>query len=109
MHWYFILSDTTATVAPPVPLARAKTRHWLTLLSFVILVIGPTLASGWYLWTRAVDRYVSTVAFSVRTEEVGSAIELLGGVAELSGSSTSDTEILYQFIQSQEILRSMLN
>jgi len=107
LHWYFILSDTTATVAPPVPLARAKTRHWLTLLSFVILVIGPTLASGWYLWTRAVDRYVSTVAFSVRTEEVGSAIELLGGVAELSGSSTSDTEILYQFIQSQEILRSI--
>lgn len=71
------------------------------------MVLLPTLVAGWYLWTRAADRYVSTVAFSVRTEEVGSAIELLGGVAKLSGSSTSDTEILYQFIQSQELLRKV--
>ncbi len=41
----------------------------------------------------------------MRTEEVGSAIELLGGITELSGSSSSDTDILYEFIQSQQLVR----
>ena len=55
----------------------------------------PALVTAFYLWTRAADQYASDVAFSVRTEEKGSAIELLGGITELSGSSSSDTDILY--------------
>lgn len=89
---------------PSIPSARPRGRHWLVLISFVALVILPTVIVAFYLWVRAADRYVSTVGFSVRTEELGSAIEMLGGIAELSGSSSSDTEILYQFIQSQELL-----
>ncbi|KIQ71422.1 Capsule polysaccharide export inner-membrane protein (plasmid) [Wenxinia marina DSM 24838] len=77
----------------------------MVLLSFVLLVVGPTLVAGWYMWFRAADRYVSTAGFSVRTEEVGSAIELLGGIAQMSGSSSSDTDILYDYIQSQELVR----
>lgn len=88
-----------------VPPARPRRRHWLVGLSFLLMVIGMPLGTAWYLWERASDRYVSTVGFSVRTEELGSAIEMLGGIAELSGSSSSDTEILYNFIQSQELVR----
>lgn len=101
------MSETTQTIQPTALPARPRRRHWLVVLSFVILVLGPVIVTGWYLWTRAADRYESTVAFSVRTEEVGSAIEMFGGVAELSGSSSTDTEILYQFIQSQELLRKV--
>ena len=90
-----------------VPKSRFRSRHWLVSFSFCMVVIAPTLLCAWYLWARAADRYVSTVGFSVRTEEIGSAIELLGGVAELSGSSSSDTEILYQFIQSQSLVRTV--
>jgi capsular polysaccharide transport system permease protein len=71
------------------------------------MVVGPVAGVGWYLWERAQDRYVSYVGFSVRTEELGSAIEMLGGIAELSGSSSSDTDILYKFIQSQELALSV--
>lgn len=91
-------------VAPPVMPAQPRRRHWLVLASFVVVVILPVLVSVWYLWTRAHDRYVSYAGFSVRTEEVGSAMELLGGVAEISGSSSSDTDILYKFITSPEIV-----
>lgn len=101
------MSEATQTIQPTALPARPRRRHWLVLLSFIILVLGPVVVTGWYLWTRASDRYESTVAFSVRTEEVGSAIEMFGGVAELSGSSGTDTEILYQFIQSQELLRKV--
>lgn len=89
--------------------AHFKRRHWRMVISFLILVIGPTIVAGWYLSERAADRYISTVGFSVRTEELGSAFEMLGGIAELSGSSTSDTEILYNFIQSQELVRDIDN
>ena len=98
------MQDTENT-PPEVPPSRPKARHWLVLLSFIVMVAGPVAGIGWYLWERAYDRYVSRVSFSVRTEEVGSAIEMLGGIAELSGSSSSDTDILYKFIQSHELVR----
>lgn len=63
------------------------------------------MLAAFYLYAIAEDQYASHLGFSVRTEEVGSAIELLGGITELSGSSSSDTDILYEFIQSQQMVR----
>lgn len=69
------------------------------------MVLLPVLVAGWYLWDRAADRYVSTVAFSVRSADTSSAMQLLSGLGQLAGSSSSsDTDILYQFIQSQELV-----
>lgn len=95
----------TRKVRPPVSTAHAKRRHYLLLLSFVLWVLAPLGVAGVYLYTVSVDQYASHVGFSVRKEEVGSAIELLGGITELSGSSSSDTDILYEFIQSQKMVR----
>ncbi len=89
---------------PPVAAARARRRHWAVLLSFLICVALPAGIVAAYLWTRAVDQYASSVGFSVRKEEVGSAVEILGGITELSGSSSSDTDILYEFLQSQRLV-----
>ncbi|MGR3375016.1 MAG: hypothetical protein ACU0D1_19630 [Pseudooceanicola nanhaiensis] len=77
------------------------------LLSFLVLVAAPLAASIWYLREVAEDQYASTVAFSVRREEASSAIELLGGITDLSGSSSSDTDILYEFLQSQQLVAEM--
>ncbi|WP_347100753.1 hypothetical protein [Sagittula stellata] len=90
-----------ARIAGP---ARLKRRHWSLMLSFVLGVLLPAAAVAWYLWDRAADQYASTVAFSVRTEETNSALELLGGLAPLSGSSSSDTDILYEYLQSQKLV-----
>lgn len=95
-----IVVAETPTVAP----ARWKLRHTLIVLSFILMVLAPCLGSAYYLWTRAADQYISRVGFSVRTEEANSAIELLGGITNLSGSSSSDTDILYAFLQSQELV-----
>lgn len=92
------------TGPPAVRGARLRLRHVFGLLVGLAMLFGPVVGSAWYLWTRAHDRYISYAGFSVRTEEVGSAFELLGGVAELSGSSSSDTDILYKFIQSPELV-----
>lgn len=93
-----------APVLPPVPPARVRRRHWGTFLSFLLMVVAPLTLTGWYLTERASPRFVSVSGFSVRSEEVGSAVDLLGAVTQISGSSSSDTDILYQFIQSQELV-----
>ncbi len=96
---------TRAVVRPPAGRVRLRLRHRLLLFSFCLLVAAPIWTIGWYLYTRAQDQYASNLGFSVRTEESGSAIELLGGVTQLSGSSSSDTDILFAYLTSQELIR----
>lgn len=91
-------------VRPPARPARTRRRHAFLMLSFIWIVIAPALAASIYLWSRAADQYASRVGFSVRTEEKTSAIELLGGITELSGSSSSDTDILFAYLSSQELV-----
>lgn len=93
------------SIQPPAPPARPKGRHRFLFWSFVGLVLLPCALSAFYLWFRAADQFASAAAFSVRTEERSSAIELLGGIAELSGSSSSDTDILFAYLSSQELVR----
>jgi capsular polysaccharide transport system permease protein len=84
--------------------AKPKARHWGILLSFLICVIAPTALAGYYLYAVAVDQYESRVGFAVRAEETESALDVLSGISGLSHASSSDTDILYKFIQSQEIV-----
>lgn len=94
-----------APLPPPVSHARLGLRHKLILLSFLIVVALPTLIGAWYLWAKAEDQYISTVAFSVRKEEGSASVDILGGITQLTGSTTaSDTDILYDFLRSEDIV-----
>ena len=84
--------------------ARLKSRHWVTVASFFLFVAAPTALSWWYMTERAMDRYVSTASFSVSSEQGQSPFELLGGVVNMATLGSSDTSILYDFIQSQELV-----
>jgi len=99
-----VSSLVSPPVLPPARPARVRKRHGAVLLSFVALVITPIALAAVYLWLIAADQYASTVGFSVRKEEASSALEILGGITQLSGSSTSDTDILYEYIQSQKMV-----
>ena len=71
----------------------------------LVMVVLPALASGWYLWARAADQYASFVGFSVRTEEGGTSLSSLLGPLDLGGAGqTPDADILYEFIQSQDLV-----
>lgn len=92
-------------VRPTVRSARMERRHKLILLSFLLIVGLPTVISAWYLWSRAEDQYISTVAFSVRKEDSTPSVDILGGITQLTGSATaSDTDILYDFLRSEDIV-----
>mgnify|MGYP002628374323 CR=1 FL=1 len=91
-------------VRSPAPKSRMRPRHRVALLSFVLMVLSPSVVSGWYLWTRAADQYASSAGFTVRSEDAGSAIPSLLGSLNLGGGQTPDADILYDFIQSQDLV-----
>jgi capsular polysaccharide transport system permease protein len=68
-------------------------------------VIVPVAVAAWYLYTRAADQFASTVGFSVRSEEGPNATDLLGGmIGNISSGSSSDTDVISAFIESQDLV-----
>lgn len=95
-------------IRPIAEPARLRRRHWGLLASFSLMVVLPVLVTALYLWVAAVDQYASTVGFTVRREDGADAAQLLGGLAQLTGSGgSSEADILYEFIQSQEIVEAV--
>ena len=97
-----------AKVLPVAEPARLRFRHWGLLLSFLLIVFLPILLTVLYLFLISEDQYASTVGFTVRREEGTDATELIGGIAQFSGvGGSSESDILYEFIQSQEIVEAI--
>ena len=96
-------------VLPVARPARMRRRHWGLLTGFVFLVLVPLGLAAGYLWLRAVDQYASTVGFTVRQEQGPGATDLLTGFAAQigGGSGSSDTDILYAFIQSESLVAQL--
>lgn len=91
----------------PAEPARPKRRHFGMVWAFVLVVALPFCVAAWYLFAIAVDQFSSTVGFSVRKEEVTSPIEFFGGVADIASSGSSESDILYEFILSQEMVEAI--
>lgn len=97
-----------ASIRPIASKAKRKPRHWGLLSAFIIIVIVPAASAWWYLTERAMDQYASTVAFTVRSEDISSPTDFLGGLAPaLGGGSGSDADILYEFIRSQSLVEKI--
>lgn len=97
-------------IQPLAQPAGMRKRHWGLIFSFIAMVLAPLGALVFYLWFIAVDQYASTAGFTVRQEEGASANDLLGGLAQFAGTGTgTDSDILYEFIQSQEIIEAIDN
>lgn len=94
-------------IRPVAKMARIHTRHRLLIASFVLVVLLPILVAAAYLWGKAADQYASTVGFSVRREDASSAMDMLGGLSGLTKSSSSDTDILYEYLRSQKLVSEM--
>ena len=96
-----------AVTMPEPPASQGATRrtNWLGLAGFLCLVVAPVALSAWYLWERAAERYASRAAFSIRSNETTAPLEIFGSITQLGTSSAvMDGEILYDFIQSQQML-----
>jgi capsular polysaccharide transport system permease protein len=86
---------------------RLRPRHALGFFGFVLLVLLPVGLAAAYLFAIATDQYHSQAGFSVRSEEFRNPLDALSAFTDVSGSSStaSDSEIIYDFIQSQALIR----
>lgn len=100
------LPKRPATGARP---AHMRKRHYRLILSFIIVVLAPIVAASWYLAERAADQYASTLGFTVRSEDVSSAVDILGGLGSSlgGGSGAQDSDILYEFMRSQQLVQNV--
>jgi len=101
-------TKTEVKVRPVAGPAHLKRRHRGLIASFILLAVVPWVAVAAYLFIVAEDQYHSTAGFTVRSQEQGGANELIGGLGQFIGASTaSDSDILYEFIQSQEMVQTV--
>lgn len=98
---------TSSFTRPVVAMARWRARHGILAASFAFVVLLPILIAAVYLWGEADDQYASTVGFSVRRESGGSPLDVLGGLSVLSSSSSSDADILYEYLRSQKLVSDL--
>ncbi|WP_422374626.1 RkpR, polysaccharide export protein [Roseibium sp.] len=86
-----------------------KFRHKLILVGFFLLVALPSAAFSAYMFFWASDQFHSTTAFAVRSSNPVAATEVLGMVmgSGSSDSTTSNSYIVTDYIQSQAILEDI--
>ena len=93
-------------VRPMARPAKLRRRHLGLIAGFLVMVVAPLVAIALYFYLRAEPQYASLTGFTVRQEESGSASAMLGSFAQFAAvsSNTGDTDILHEFIQSQELV-----
>jgi capsular polysaccharide transport system permease protein len=91
-------------VRPPAARAGVKRRHKMALYSFVLIVVLPVIVTAVYLFGFAQDQYASEAGFSVRKEEGATSVDMLGGLSAITGAASTDAEILYDFINSPDLV-----
>jgi capsular polysaccharide transport system permease protein len=92
--------------APPVAgPVRMKRRHFGIVFSFLLFVLAPIGAAGYYLYEYAQDQFVSEVGFTVRREEAPVVSSLISSLGQVSSASSSDSDILFEFIRSKELVQ----
>lgn len=99
-----VLTKPLSDVAPP---AHVRRRHYGLILSFLLLVVLPTAAAFYYLYTIAADQYSSRVSFSIRSEEFENPLDALGSLGQISTGTSSDASILNEYIRSQKLLEDI--
>ena len=101
------LPDKRMQMSAPVRGAGFRKRHKWLVASFFLIVFLPLGVAGWYLYTRAADQFISSVGFVIRTESPASAQDLISGIpgfSALSSTSSSDTDVLYEYLLSQALV-----
>ncbi len=88
---------------------RTRLRHRIVLISFLACVLLPAAIAVAYLYAIAEDQYSSKVAFSVRSSEQAPTFEFLGSLTQSLSGPAADGEIVYDFIQSQQMVEEVLD
>lgn len=91
----------------PAQRTRIQRRHKMLIWSFLLIVQLPVSLIALYLGGLATPQFSSSMSFSIRSEEFANPFDALSGLGELSSGTTSDAQIVFDFIRSQKIVRTL--
>jgi capsular polysaccharide transport system permease protein len=96
---------------PPVSMMPKRQRRWGLIASFALLFCAPVAATTTYFGYIASDRYASSAAFSIRSMDQSSSMDLFGGLTGMaaSGSAVSDSYIAMSFLTSRSLVEKITN
>lgn len=95
-------------IRPMARQAGMRKRHWGLLLGFFLIVLLPLSGVGYYLMERTTDQYASVAGFSVRQESATNSAALLGGLSQfVGGSGSSEADMLYEYLRSQDLVTAI--
>lgn len=86
---------------------RPQQRRRLYLaLSFILLVVIPTILGAVYYSHFASDRYAASTGFAVRGVDSGGGLDSIGALTGLAstGSTTSDSYIILRYLASRDLI-----
>lgn len=89
--------------------ARPRLRHYLAIFSFFALFLLPSAAVNVYLQAYAADQYVSRASLTVDSDDFIATSGMLGDLIRPQKAEASDTDILFDFILSQDLVRRIEN
>ncbi len=86
---------------------RRLSRGWV-LASFLLAVIAPVLAAGWFLTSVASDRFTAEFRVAVRSSQAA-VFSGMGDLIGFPGASRvgKDSQVLVQFLQSRAIIEDL--
>jgi len=114
-------AETRPDAAPPArveaeparPVQQKRTaRSWRRLilwLTFIPCVVLPVVLTVVYYAQYAADRYAAEIKFAVKSPVVGAPSDILGVVTGVSssGSTTTDSYIVVEFIKSRDLVDAL--
>lgn len=94
---------------PPVSMMPKRKRRWGLISSFALLFCAPVVATTTYFGYIASDRYASSAAFSIRSMDQSSSMDLFGGLTGMaaSGSAVSDSYIALSYLTSRSLVEKL--
>lgn len=84
---------------------QQRRRMYLTL-SFILMVVIPTILGAVYYSYYASDRYAASAGFAVRGVDSGGGLDAIGAITGLAstGSTTSDSYIILRYLVSRDLI-----
>ena len=83
---------------------RSALLRWLF---FLAMVAAPTGLTGWYLYARAADQYLSEVSFAVRSLDPAAPSPVLDIFGAGADGTSGESQMLFEYLSSQPLVEAI--